>query len=76
MRGRVQVRAIIVSGEGKSFTSGLDLTDIGLDLMGGGEEGDADVARKAFKIKKHVSMVCRHGHMQALEGGWVEWRVG
>lgn len=48
------VRAIVLVGEGKVFTSGLDLSDIGIDLMGGGGEG-VDVARQALKIKKHVT---------------------
>ncbi len=47
------VRAIVLCGEGKVFTSGLDLTDIGIDLMGGG--GAVDVARQALRIKKHVT---------------------
>lgn len=47
------VRAIVLLGEGKAFTSGLDLTDIGIDLMGG--NGEEDMARKAFRIKKHVT---------------------
>lgn len=48
------VRAIVLMGEGKVFTSGLDLSDIGIDLMGGGGDG-VDVARQALKIKKHVT---------------------
>ena len=48
------VRAIVLMGEGKVFTSGLDLSDIGIDLMGGGGDG-VDVARQALKIKRHVT---------------------
>jgi Delta3,5-Delta2,4-dienoyl-CoA isomerase len=48
------VRVLVVTGEGKGFTAGLDLTDIGLDLMSEPE----DVARHAFKLKRHVT------HMQ------------
>ena len=36
------VRAIVLMGEGKVFTSGLDLSDIGIDLMGGGGDGVAE----------------------------------
>jgi enoyl-CoA hydratase/carnithine racemase len=54
------VRAIVLCGAGKVFSSGLDLGDIGLDLIGtggGGEAGGMDPARKALRIKKHVTMV-------------------
>jgi enoyl-CoA hydratase/carnithine racemase len=56
------VRAIVLCGSGKVFSSGLDLGDIGLDLIGpggggGGQEGGLDPARKALRIKKHVTMV-------------------
>ncbi len=55
------VRAIVLCGAGKVFSSGLDLGDIGLDLIGtgGGEaaDGGLDPARKALRIKKHVTMV-------------------
>lgn len=54
-----EVRAVVLAGAGKVFTSGLDLSDIGIDLMGGsggGSEGESiDVARQAFKIKRHVT---------------------
>lgn len=54
------VRAIVLCGQGKVFSSGLDLTDIGIDLIGtgagAGKESD-DPARKALRIKKHVTMV-------------------
>lgn len=54
------VRAIVLCGQGKVFSSGLDLTDIGIDLMGTGAETDkTDTARKALRIKKHVTMVRR-----------------
>lgn len=48
------VRVIIVSGEGKAFSSGLDMTDIGLDLS---LAPNVDVARKAFRFKKHVAVM-------------------
>lgn len=51
------MRVIIVSGEGKSFTAGLDLTDPGVDLMSGAEDGEVDVARRAFRLRKHIVMV-------------------
>lgn len=56
------VRAIVVCGAGKVFSSGLDLGDIGIDLVGGGGEG-MDAARKGLRIKRHVTMV----------GGGVGW---
>lgn len=55
------MRVIIVSGEGKSFTAGLDLTDPGVDLMGGAEDGEVDVARRAFRLRKHITMVRTNG---------------
>ena len=54
------MRAVVLCGEGKVFSSGLDLTDIGIDLTVGsddGGDGGMDPARKAFRLKKHVTVV-------------------
>lgn len=54
------VRGIVLCGAGKVFSSGLDLGDIGIDLVGGGG-GGMDAARKGLRIKRHVTMVCGRG---------------
>ncbi|ETN69677.1 hypothetical protein RB195_016925 [Necator americanus] len=46
-------RVIILSGEGKAFSSGLDLKDGGLTELITLEEGD-DVARKARQIRRKI----------------------
>lgn len=57
------VRAVVLCGSGKVFSSGLDLGDIGIDLIGpGGKDGEGegeglDPARKGFRIKRHVAMM-------------------
>eukprot|EP00750_Incisomonas_marina_P033434 INCI9870.2.p1 GENE.INCI9870.2~~INCI9870.2.p1 ORF type:complete len:286 (+),score=48.22 INCI9870.2:534-1391(+) len=45
------VRAIVLGGSGKHFTSGLDLTDSGVKLMELIEAPGPDVARRAFKLE-------------------------
>lgn len=50
------VRAIVLCGEGKVLTSGLDLSDIGIADLFSPKEGD-DVARRAFRLKKHVTVM-------------------
>jgi Delta3,5-Delta2,4-dienoyl-CoA isomerase len=48
------VRSIVVSGAGKMFTSGIDISDHA-DLFGGGEKAEGkDVARKAFHARSHI----------------------
>ena len=60
-----EIRSIIINGNGKHFTAGLDLSDPGFDMStlhnhqsgdseSDSDEGSNDVARKAFKLKKMV----------------------
>uniref|UniRef100_A0A0B8RRY5 Delta(3,5)-Delta(2,4)-dienoyl-CoA isomerase, mitochondrial n=1 Tax=Philothamnus irregularis TaxID=1899461 RepID=A0A0B8RRY5_9SAUR len=46
-----ECRAVVISGAGKMFTSGIDLMDMGSVFMMA--EGD-DVARKAWNIRKNI----------------------
>lgn len=45
-------RAVVISGSGKHFTAGLDLTDMGplMETV----MGDADIARKFRTLKEFV----------------------
>uniref|UniRef100_A0A6V1PVH1 Uncharacterized protein n=1 Tax=Heterosigma akashiwo TaxID=2829 RepID=A0A6V1PVH1_HETAK len=45
-------RSIVISGNGKAFTAGLDLKEVGEILMGPSEGTDA--ARKAFFLRKFI----------------------
>lgn len=47
-------RAVVLSGAGKIFTAGLDLTDLGA-VIAIREDPDTDLARKAFKLRKFLS---------------------
>ena len=57
-------RVVVLSGEGKHFTSGLDLSSAAqIGNIGGTQEGDeedADLARKAIRIHEHVLMLQKH----------------
>ena len=44
-------RAILVSGEGRGFTAGLDLMDAG-GLSGGDQDEEEDPARKGLRIRR------------------------
>lgn len=46
-----ECRAIVLSGSGKHFTSGLDLSDAGPVLM---QLEGSDAARRAFKLRKLI----------------------
>ncbi|KAL4237790.1 putative enoyl CoA hydratase [Mactra antiquata] len=48
-------RAIVLSGAGKIFTAGLDLTDLGT-VIALREDSELDIARKAFKLKKFLTV--------------------
>ena len=46
---------MVVSGAGKIFTAGLDLTELSRVIMGDGssnEESSDDVGRRGFRVKK------------------------
>ncbi|XP_061172954.1 delta(3,5)-Delta(2,4)-dienoyl-CoA isomerase, mitochondrial-like [Saccostrea echinata] len=43
-------RVVLVSGSGKAFTAGLDLTDMAEDFM----SSDLEVGRKAFKLRNLI----------------------
>lgn len=45
-------RSIVITGAGKLFTSGLDLTESGIDFHS--DEGNQDVARRAFHLKRKI----------------------
>lgn len=46
-------RAVVVSGKGKIFTAGLDLTQLSNVIMGNqDEESSDDVGRRGFRIKQ------------------------
>lgn len=48
-------RAVILSGAGKNFTSGLDLMDH-VSLFTAGSDGpDADPARRAFRLRQMIA---------------------
>ena len=48
-------RSIVVSGKGKIFTAGLDLTQFSSILMAGDESGEEqDIGRRGFKIKNII----------------------
>ncbi|WAR20189.1 ECH1-like protein [Mya arenaria] len=47
-------RAVVLSGAGKLFTAGLDLTDLGT-VIALKEDAELDVARKAFKLRKFLT---------------------
>ncbi|CAI2374820.1 unnamed protein product [Moneuplotes crassus] len=48
------VRVVVVKGNGKAFSSGLDLTDTSESFSEPVEEHGPDVARKAIEITKYV----------------------
>ena len=56
MKFEQNCRSIVISGKGKIFTSGLDLTQLSSVIMGGpsddGEELSEDVGRRGFRVKK------------------------
>ena len=45
-------RSIVISGKGKIFTAGLDLTQLSSVIMGSDEEASDDVGRRGFRVKK------------------------
>lgn len=47
-------RVVVLSGAGKLFTAGLDLTDLG-SVIAIRENADLDLARKAFKMRKFLT---------------------
>lgn len=47
-------RAVIISGNGKHFTAGLDLTDVIQGELGASMMGDGDVARKFVALRRTV----------------------
>jgi len=48
-----ECRSIVVSGAGKIFTAGLDLTQLSQVIMGSSsEDGSDDVGRRGFRVKK------------------------
>ncbi|KAI9474805.1 ClpP/crotonase-like domain-containing protein [Zychaea mexicana] len=55
------VRAVVLSGTGRMFTAGLDLTDNVLLK----DHGDMDVARQAFALQEHIQWF--QGAMTSLE---------
>ncbi|KAG2216823.1 hypothetical protein INT45_003152 [Circinella minor] len=55
------IRVIVLSGSGRMFTAGLDLSENVLLK----EQGDMDVARKAFNLQEHIRWF--QGAMTSLE---------
>lgn len=51
-------RSIVVSGAGKSFTGGLDLSELSTKILNAGADGDDEgancIGRKGFHIKKII----------------------
>uniref|UniRef100_A0A8C5PZK8 Delta(3,5)-Delta(2,4)-dienoyl-CoA isomerase, mitochondrial n=1 Tax=Leptobrachium leishanense TaxID=445787 RepID=A0A8C5PZK8_9ANUR len=45
-------RAVVISGAGKMFTSGIDLMDLGSDFL---QPGDSDAARIAWDLRRKVT---------------------
>ncbi|KAM8953674.1 delta(3,5)-Delta(2,4)-dienoyl-CoA isomerase, mitochondrial [Pelodytes ibericus] len=45
-------RAVVISGAGKMFTSGIDLMDLGADFM---QPRDTDAARTAWNLRSKIS---------------------
>ncbi|RPJ16269.1 MAG: crotonase/enoyl-CoA hydratase family protein [Desulfobacteraceae bacterium] len=64
------IRAIIISAEGKSFTAGLDLMEAG-DLLGDGSAGAREVTRrKILELQDSMNIIerCRKPVIAAVHG--------